>query len=454
MGNGRIRVLFAGLVALLGTMGFGGVARAAAPAADPLDQYCPEAFKGPGCKNYLAVNPVPAALCSMLCTASESTIDTAGKCPIVPAVLPDATTSPPTVGHPAFDKVSPNGCVVSDKVWWHSGGGAAVVMCTDKDKDGVPDKWLPSCATDKKHPEYAKYKADHPAFDHDNCVDVANGPNQAGIPGVKDQLDTDGDDRGDACDYATKSELDEALARMNAALDAIGASDDERKGVLADVKQAYDNGGLVGRNELREGLMQTNSAVVCLQTGKVPVFNANGSVSCEEDPWRTAKDQLDKDQTVAIIKATENRPAGEIGAVALGAFSSDGFGTGAAQGGLTLRPNNGLAIRLGVLVGLPLGVRDEDGAKFVVGGYLQYQATQAFGHGNSCDVGIAAKGLLMSAVDGSFHAQATAAGGMAEVPFTCGRFVITPSIGPGYVKTTEASGLAPIGGLSITGMLD
>ncbi len=34
----------------------------------------------------------------------------------------------------------------------------------------------------------------------DNCPTVANGPNEAGVPGVGNQTDSDGDEVGDACD--------------------------------------------------------------------------------------------------------------------------------------------------------------------------------------------------------------------------------------------------------------
>ena len=39
--------------------------------------------------------------------------------------------------------------------------------------------------------------------DNDNCPDKANGPNEAGIPNVGNQLDTDEDGIGDACENSS-----------------------------------------------------------------------------------------------------------------------------------------------------------------------------------------------------------------------------------------------------------
>lgn len=431
MGNSR-SVWFAALFGALLAM-CGAVRSAAAQAApDPLDVQCPEAFKGPGCRNYLAINPVPEALCTTLCSASGSTLGPDKKCPIVPA---DTSASPPT---PAKDKVSPNGCIVSDKVWWTSGGAGPV--CKDTDKDGVPDKKIGSCSND---PKLAQYVKAHPAFDHDNCVAVPNGPAQAGIGPVGDQTDTDGDDVGDACDYAKESEVKEALARMNAALAAIGATDDERNKVLADVKLAFDNGGLVGRNELTEKLGQTNKAVICLQSGRLPVFNADKTVDCQDDPWRTAKDATDAQQDAAI-HAVERRTA-TVAIVGLAEGFGKTYGMAGGEFDMVARPSTGTEARLGLAVGAPISVDHGWVAMQVAAGadWFMYE-------GQTCRAGVGVEGILGAAYDSSFASQATSIGARMRIPFQCdGSVVLAPSIGVAYVDTPHEAGATLAYGLVI-----
>ena len=70
------------------------------------------------------------------------------------------------------------------------GGGDDCLDGVDNDGNGLTDGLEPTCDAD----------GDGVNDSQDNCPSIPNGPAQAGIPGVGNQTDADGDGAGDACD--------------------------------------------------------------------------------------------------------------------------------------------------------------------------------------------------------------------------------------------------------------
>lgn len=421
----------------------------ASPLGEQFKDVCPEAFQYAECQNYLAVHPLPAAVCSAVCVASGSTI-TGGKCTIVAA---DTNTSPPT---PAKDKISLNGCVVSDKVWWH-GGGSGGPVCKDSDVDGVPDEWNAACDRDPKYAEAKKQKGNSKG---DNCRLVANGSQQTAVVGIGDQLDltdANGKDKehgggpdgiGDACQFSTSTMAAEIAARVDALEAALGVvGDDKAKAAaLADLARIKAEGGFASRKDIDRITTMTNTVNHCLADGQVPVLATDGSPTgaCAENPDIT---KVKANQAAIDVRVTdlEQTPAtGELGLYAGGTVGDDSFGIVAPEVELVVRPSPHVNIYGAAAIGWALGKSEANIATSLAVGV---DAANALYHGESCTIGLGIGGRYTTALDDSFDPLATALGAEVGLPIVCGHASVRISGGAARAATENGHGILPtVGG--------